>query len=42
VVLVSVTDRASLPADIDTCGAEGFFRKDEIDVATFESLRSEG
>jgi two-component system invasion response regulator UvrY len=39
VVLVSITERDSLPPDIDTCGAELFLRKDDLDVGTFESLR---
>jgi DNA-binding NarL/FixJ family response regulator len=39
VVLVSITERASLPAGIETCGAETFVQKDDIDVRTFESLR---
>lgn len=39
VVLVSITGRDSLPSDIDTCGAERFLQKDELDAGTFESLR---
>jgi DNA-binding NarL/FixJ family response regulator len=39
VVLISVTKRANLPADVDTCGAEHFLRKDELDAATLEFLR---
>jgi DNA-binding NarL/FixJ family response regulator len=39
VVLVSVTDRADLRPDVDTCGAERFVKKDQIDAGTFERLR---
>jgi DNA-binding NarL/FixJ family response regulator len=39
VVLVSVTDRADLTPDIDTCGAERFVKKDQIDADMFELLR---
>ncbi len=39
VVLVSVTDRADLPPDIDTCGAERFVKKDQIDAGTFRLLQ---
>jgi DNA-binding NarL/FixJ family response regulator len=39
VVLVSVTDRADLAPDIDTCGAERFVKKDQIDAGMFELLR---
>jgi DNA-binding NarL/FixJ family response regulator len=42
VVLVSVTDRTDLTADIDTCGAEGFVKKDQIDAGMFERLRQPG
>jgi DNA-binding NarL/FixJ family response regulator len=39
VVLVSVTDRADLTPDIDTCGAERFVKKDQMDAGMFELLR---
>jgi DNA-binding NarL/FixJ family response regulator len=39
VVLVSVTDPAELAPDIDTCGAERFIKKDQIDPGTLEQLR---
>jgi DNA-binding NarL/FixJ family response regulator len=39
VVLVSVTDRADLSPDIDTCGAERFLKKEQIDADVFEWLR---
>jgi two-component system invasion response regulator UvrY len=39
VVLVSVTDRADLIPDVDTCGAERFVKKDQIDADMFEGLR---
>jgi two-component system, NarL family, invasion response regulator UvrY len=39
VVLVSVTDRADLTPDIDTCGAERFVKKDQIDADMLELLR---
>jgi DNA-binding NarL/FixJ family response regulator len=39
VVLVSVTERAHLPADVESCGAEQVLQKDELDAGTLESLR---
>jgi two-component system, NarL family, invasion response regulator UvrY len=39
VVLISVTDRADLPPDIDACGAERFLKKEQIDADVFKGLR---
>ena len=38
VVLVSSADPTSLPADLDSCGADRFVRKDEIGVDTLHRL----
>jgi DNA-binding NarL/FixJ family response regulator len=42
VVLVSISDRADLPPDIDTCGAERFVKKDQVDAGMFKLLRQSG
>ena len=41
VVLVSTYDPVDLPSDVDTCGAVGFVRKDEIGPETLATLLGE-
>jgi two-component system, NarL family, invasion response regulator UvrY len=38
-VSVSVSDRADLPPDVDSCGAERLVKKDQVDAGMFEVLR---